>query len=97
MVSERAGRVVWNHSTHIPGLIPVLERLAKLPSIGTVTPAVIGQAKGNTQTLKLKVSVPTQGGFKLIARKGKSFQEVFVITDLNKLELEEAIAKVLKS
>ncbi|MBE9099607.1 DUF2103 domain-containing protein [Vacuolonema iberomarrocanum] len=97
MANERTGRVVWNHSTHIPGLIPVLERLAKLPHIGTVTPAVIGRAKGNTQVLKIKVSVPTRGGFKLIARKGKSFQEVFVITDLSKPELEAAIAQVLKS
>lgn len=95
MAADRTGRVVWNHSTHIPGLIPVLERLAKMPSIGTVTPAVIGRAKGNTPVLKLKVSVPTRGGFKLIARKGKSFQEVFVITDLSQPELEAAIATAL--
>lgn len=95
MTQERSGRLVWNHSTHLPGLIPVLERLALVPGITTVTPAVIGRAKGNTPKLMLKVSVPIRGGFKLIARKGKGYQEVFVITRLGKLELEDAIAQLL--
>jgi hypothetical protein len=89
------GRVVWNHSTHLPGLIPVLEQLADLANIGTITPAVIGRAKSNSPKLLLKVSVPIRGGFKLIARKGKTFQEVFVLTQLNQTELEQAIAQVL--
>jgi hypothetical protein len=89
------GRVVWNHSTHLPGLIPVLEQLADLAKIGTITPAVIGRAKSNSPKLLLKVSVPIRGGFKLIARKGKTFQEVFVLTQLNQTELEQAIAQVL--
>jgi hypothetical protein len=46
--------------------------------------------------LELKVSVPIRGGFKLIARAGKTFQEVFILTDLSKEELEEAIAQALK-
>lgn len=89
------GRVVWNHSTHLPGLIPVLERLAEQTGIGTITPAVIGRTKANTPKLLLKVSVPIRGGFKLIARKGKTFQEVFVLTRLSQAELEATIAQVL--
>lgn len=90
------GRVVWNHSTHLPGLIPILERLTEVDGIGTITPAVIGQARANTPSLQIKVSVPVRGGFKLIARKGKTFQEVFVITRLNKTELEQAIGNILQ-
>lgn len=90
------GRVVWNHSTHLPGLIPILERLTKVDGIGTITPAVIGQARSNTPSLQIKVSVPVRGGFKLIARKGKTFQEVFVITRLSKVELEQAIGTILQ-
>jgi hypothetical protein len=41
------------------------------------------------------VSVPIRGGFKLIARKGKTFQEVFLLTTLSQEDLEEAIAQVL--
>lgn len=89
------GRLVWNHSTHIPTLIPVLERLISLGKITTVTPGVIGRAKGNIPQLKLRVSVPIRGGFKAIARHNKSVQEVFIVTELSQQELEDAIAACL--
>ncbi|HEY9674942.1 MAG TPA: DUF2103 domain-containing protein [Waterburya sp.] len=96
MSSTNDGRLVWNHSTHIPGLIPILERLTRYTGIQTITPAVIGRAKGHCPRLQLKVSVPIRGGFKVIARSGKTYQEVFILTRLNRGELEEAIAHVLK-
>lgn len=91
-----SGRLVWNHSTHIPGLIPVLQRLTGYSGIQTITPAVIGRAKSHCPKLQLKVSVPIRGGFKVIARAGKTFQEVFILTSLNQGELEKAIAQALK-
>ena len=96
MSKSKSGRLVWNHSTHIPGLIEVLERLKTYSGVQTITPAVIGRAKSHCPRLQIKVSVPIRGGFKLIARQGKTFQEVFILTQLNKIELEEAIAKALK-
>lgn len=93
--SNSKGRVVWNHSTHLPGLIPILERLTDREGIETITPAVIGHARANVPRLQIKISVPIRGGFKLIARKGKTFQEVFVLTRLNQAELEMAIAQLL--
>jgi len=89
--AKRKGRLVRNHSTHLPGLIAILERLCHQPGVETLTPAVIGRAKSHAPKFRLKVSVPTQGGFKLIARRGKSFQEVFVTTHLDKADLEDAI------
>ncbi len=89
------GRVVITHSTYIPGLIDLLEKLAARPEIQTITPAVISRAKSNSPQLRLKVSVPIIGGHKLIARKSKSAQEVFVITQWSKAELEQAIAQTL--
>lgn len=91
------GRVVWNHSTHLPGLIPILEQLTHHDGIQTITPAVIGRARSHSPQLQIKVSVPVRGGFKLIARKGKTYQEVFLITTLDKAELEQVIAQVLAS
>ena len=35
------GRLVWNHSTHIPGLIPILNKLTKVSVIQTITPGEI--------------------------------------------------------
>lgn len=89
------GRVVITHSTYIPGLIPLLEKLAKTPKIQTITPAVIARVKSNAPKLRLKISVPITGGHKLIARHRKSAQEVFIITELSKAELAAAIARIL--
>jgi hypothetical protein len=96
MGSSSKGRIVWNHSTHLPGLIEILERLTHCDGIQTITPAVLGSTKSNMQRMSIKVSVPIRGGFKLIARKGKTFQEVFLLTTLSQEELESAIAQVLE-
>ena len=91
------GRLVWNHSTHIPGLIPVLKRLVLQPGIETVTPGEIKRVRGHAPKLKIRVSVPILGGFKLIARKGKTVQEVFVLTKRDQASLEDDLAHVLSS
>lgn len=97
MTQASDGRLVWNHSTHLPGLIPILEQLLKQPGIGTVTPGVIANVRAHSPALRVKVSVPIRGGFKLIARKGKTVQEVFVLTELDKASLEAAVAKAIES
>ncbi len=90
------GRLVLNHSTHISGLIPVLDRLTSVDGIQTITPGVIGPVKSHSPQLKLKVSVPISGGFKLLARRGKSVQEVFVLTTLSQESLHSAIAQAMR-
>ncbi|WP_026072345.1 DUF2103 domain-containing protein [Nodosilinea nodulosa] len=97
MTQASDGRLVWNHSTHLPGLIPILERLLEQPSIGTVTPGVIANVRAHSPEFRVKVSVPIRGGFKLLARKGKTVQEVFVLTELDKPALEGAIAKAIEA
>ncbi len=89
------GRIVWNHSTHIDGLIPILEKLVKYDEVRTITPAVLSRSRLHSPKMRLKVSVPIYGGHKLIARCGKSVQEVFIITSLDKSELEEIIAQII--
>jgi len=93
--SSSDGRIVWNHSTHLDGLIPVLEKLVVYEGIRTITPAVLSRSRSHIPKMKLKVSVPIRGGFKLIARQGKSVQEVFIITDLTQSQLESAIAEII--
>jgi len=90
-----SGRLVLNHSTHIPGLIRILERLTSIDGIHTITPGVIGPAKSHSPQLRLKISVPIAGGFKLIARRGKSVQEVFVLTTLSQEALDVQIGQAL--
>ncbi len=90
------GRLVLNHSTHLSGLIPILERLTHQVGIQTITPGVIGSARAHAPTMVLKISVPIRGGFKVIARKGKTVQEVFILTILVQEQLEAVIAQVIK-
>ena len=81
------GRVVITHSTYIEGLIPVLKKLAPHEKVKTVTPAIISKVRGRSSKLIIRVSVITTGGFKAIARKGQSAQEIFITTDMNIDEL----------
>ena len=85
------GRLVLNHSTNIEGLIPILKKLALNINIKTITPAVISRAKGRCSKLTIRLSVKTINGYKAIARKGKTAQEVFISTDLSKDELKQII------
>ena len=85
------GRLVRNHSTNIDGLIKWLSKLATNESIKTITPASLAKTNGKGEKLILKVTVKTKEGFKLLARKGKLVQEVFVVTCLNEKEIRETI------
>ena len=85
------GRVVLTHSTYIEGLIPVLQKLAINPEIKTITPAIISRVKGRASKLIIRVSIKTINGYKAIARKGKTAQEVFISTDLSKDELKKLL------
>ena len=85
------GRLVSNHSTNIDGLIPILKKLALNINIKTITPAVISKARGRSSKLTIRLSVKTINGYKAIARKGTTAQEVFISTDLSKDDLKKII------
>ena len=86
------GKLVLNHSTNIEGLIPVLQKIARNINIKTITPAVISRVRGKSSKLIIRLSVKTINGYKAIARKGKTAQEVFISKDLTKDELKSIIA-----
>ena len=85
------GRLVLNHSSNIEGLIPILRELALNINIKTVTPAIISRVKGRSSKLIIRLSVKTISGYKAIARKGKTAQEIFISTDLSKDELKNLL------
>ncbi len=87
------GRLVQNHSTHIEGLIKWLKKIAEIDDIKTVTPASLSKTNGKGENLGLKVTVKTNEGYKLLARKGRLVQEVFVVTNMEKSEILEIIRK----
>ncbi len=85
------GRLVQNHSTNIEGLIKWLKRLAEYQEVKTVTPGSIFKTNGRGEKLALKITVKTNEGFKLIARKGTLVQEVFIVTRLDRTKITELI------
>ena len=87
------GRLVQNHSTNIEGLLKWLKKIAKSDEIKTVTPASLSKTNGRGENLSLKITVKTNEGYKLLARKGKLVQEVFLVTSLNESEIIEIIEK----
>jgi len=87
------GRLVRNHSTHIEGLIKWLKKMAESSHIKTVTPASLSKTKGRGERLVLKVTMKTNEGYKLLARKGSLVQEVFLVTALDEAEIIEIIEK----
>ncbi|MEM7030374.1 MAG: DUF2103 domain-containing protein [Chloroflexota bacterium] len=93
----KKGRLVLNHSTHITGLMPVLDRLIEVPKIKTITPGRLAQVKGRPTPLKIKVTVPIMGGYKMQARSSGRVQEVFVVTDLDAEALQRQVDAILMS
>ncbi len=87
------GRLVKTHSTYVEGLIPILEFLAKDEHIHTLTPGVIKKSRSHLGKFQLKITRSISYGFKLVARKGCSTQEVYIITSYSRDSLEEIIAK----
>ena len=85
------GRLVQNHSTHIEGLIKWLKKIAEIKEVKTVTPAQLSKTSGRGERLILKVTIKTNEGYKLLARKGKLVQEVFLVTNLDKKRITEII------
>ena len=47
--------------------------------------------RGRSSQLIIRLSVKTINGYKAIARKGKTAQEVFISTDLSKDELKQIL------
>ncbi|MFN6134631.1 MAG: DUF2103 domain-containing protein [Synechococcaceae cyanobacterium] len=90
------GRLVITHSTYVDGLIPLLRRLAAQEGIDTVTPAVITRVRGRSPLLTLRISTPIRGGHKLVARRGSSAQEVFVVTGWPRQRLQDWLTEQLE-
>jgi hypothetical protein len=83
-------RLKIEHSI-IDGLRPILEELlAVQPEIRSVIPGVIRPVRDARGKVKVRVTVPTQNGWKAIALSAGARQELFVSTAMEREKLEEA-------
>lgn len=84
------GKLKIEHSI-IDGLRPYLERILAHDEIRLIVPGVIRHVRDARGPVKIRVTVPTQNGWKAIALSAGSRQELFVSTDLPKIALEGII------
>jgi hypothetical protein len=86
-------RLKIEHSI-IEGVRAVLETLLQAnPEIRSVIPGVIRPVRDAKGKVKVRVTVPTQNGWKAIALSAGARQELFVSTAMGKTELESAFEK----
>jgi len=86
-------RLKVEHSI-IDGLRPVLEELlAANPEIRSVIPGVIRPVRDAKGKVKVRVTVPTQNGWKAIALAAGARQELFISTGWTREQVEEALRK----
>jgi len=87
-------RLKIEHSI-IDGVRGILEELlAANPEIRSVIPGVIRPVRDARGKVKVRVTVPTQNGWKAIALSAGARQELFISTDWGKEDVEAALRKV---
>ena len=78
----------------IDGVRGILEELLSAnPAVRSVIPGVIRPVRDARGKIRVRVTVPTQNGWKAIALSAGARQELFVSTDLTKEQLEAAFEK----
>ena len=86
-------RLKVEHSI-IDGVRGILEELlAANAAIRSVIPGVIRPVRDAKGKVRMRVTVPTQNGWKAIALSAGARQELFISTDLGKEEVESALAR----
>ena len=86
-------RLKIEHSI-IDGVRSILEALlAANPEIRSVIPGVIRPVRDARGKVKVRVTVPTQNGWKAIALSAGARQELFISTAMKREELEAALSR----
>ena len=81
----------------IDGVRRMLERLlASNPEIRSVIPGVIRPVRDARGKIQVRVTVPTQNGWKAIALSAGARQELFISTGMGKEELDQALKKAIE-
>jgi hypothetical protein len=90
------GRLKVEHAI-IDGVREVLERLlAANPEIRSIIPGVIRPVRDARGSVRIRLTVATNNGWKAIALSGGARQELFISTALAKEELEQAVARAIQ-
>src|SRR5438552_12448352 len=89
------GKLKIEHSI-LDDLRPVLERLVALDEIRSIIPGVIRPVRDAKGTVKIRITVPTQNGWKAIALANGARQELFISTALTEPQLTEVLKQAIE-
>jgi hypothetical protein len=84
------GKLKIEHSI-LDDLRPVLDRLVVRDDIRSIIPGVIRPVRDAKGEVKIRITVPTQNGWKAIGLCNGARQELFISTALAEAELAAAI------
>ena len=84
------GKLKIEHSI-LDDLRPVLDRLVERDDIRSVIPGVIRPVRDAKGPVKIRITVPTQNGWKAIALANGARQELFISTAVTEQELASAL------
>ncbi len=86
-------RLKIEHSI-IDGVRPLLEQMLKAnPEIRSIIPGVIRPVRDAKGPVKVRITVPTQNGWKAIALSAGARQELFISTAWDKEQIEAAFRR----
>jgi hypothetical protein len=89
------GKLKIEHSI-LEDLRPVLDRLVKVEAIRSIIPGVIRPVRDAKGAVKIRITVPTQNGWKAIALANGARQELFVSTGMTEEELARVIREAIE-
>jgi hypothetical protein len=90
------GKLKVEHSI-LDSLRPVLVRLVANEEIRSVIPGVIRPVRDAKGAVRIRITVPTQNGWKAIALSDGARQELFISTALDEAKLTQLIAGALEA
>jgi hypothetical protein len=88
------GKLKIEHSI-LDSLRPVLDRLVVRDEIRSIIPGVIRPVRDAKGPVKIRITVPTQNGWKAIALSNGARQELFISTAMTEKELAAAIEEAI--
>ncbi len=90
------GKLKIEHSI-LDSLRPVLDRLVRLDSIRSIIPGVIRPVRDAKGPVRIRITVPTQNGWKAIGLSNGARQELFISTEMTEEQLARVIGEAIEA
>jgi len=74
----------------------VLDRLVLRDDIRSIIPGVIRPVRDAKGPVRIRITVPTQNGWKAIALANGARQELFISTEMTEVELAAALKEAIE-